>query len=326
KLKQWEAVLNKYLNDTKMICKIVGDATKSDSPTKIVESILPTMNDGDRVVFDVTHGLRNQPIITSFVIMYLRYLKNIKEVEFYYGAKDLDGKVVRLDFCNDLLRATEAVAIYEQTGNYEQIGRNLGMSDSFDRKLEKLVFLDEVNKTDPQIPKELAQELENSTFEPLQKSLVERFKQPIYWAKNQSLSKQLQHKALFAFDRKQYYKAVLILTEAIVVAYGENCGDAEIAENLATFSARNRAEDELIGKWNDSSKVYVVGVLDEAQKQTYLNLKKLRNAMAHGTDVNGKEEEAKATRKAVDDEEKLRTIFNEGAKLFAAVSNQMVGR
>ncbi|MFV0388480.1 MAG: TIGR02221 family CRISPR-associated protein, partial [Pyrinomonadaceae bacterium] len=154
-LDKWNEILSKKLKSTKVICKEVGDATESDSQTKIFESILQTINEGDKVVFDVTHGLRNQPIITSFVIMYLRYLKNIKEVEFYYGAKDLDGKVVRLDFCTELLRATEAVAIYAQTGNSVQIGKNLGMSDSFERKLEKLVFSDEVNRTDPQIPKDL---------------------------------------------------------------------------------------------------------------------------------------------------------------------------
>ncbi len=327
-LDDWQKVLSDNLVDTKVICRLVGDATEPDSQDKIFNSLLEVINDRDNIVFDVTHGLRNQPIITSFVVMYLRYLKQINadDIKFYYGGKDLDGKVFELDFCNQLLKATEAVAIYEQTGNYEQIGKNLKMPESFDQKLERLVFLDEVNKTNSEIPTQINNAIESSSFTRLQQSLLPRFKKPLYWASKKTLSEQLQHKALTAYERKQYYKAVLILVEAVIVAYGETCGISEIAENLETHRARELAEKEMIGEWNNSKKMYIGGVLDGNERQVILNLKKLRNAIAHGTDANGVEIEAVEAREAIENENKLRQIFHNGNNLFARIIKGEIGR
>lgn len=111
-LDKWQALLTAHLPDTKVLCRLVGTATKADSQKKIFAALLEAIEDGNDVVFDVTHGLRNQPIITSFALMYLRWLRNVKNVEFYYGALELKGEVVKLDFCQELLEATEAVAIF----------------------------------------------------------------------------------------------------------------------------------------------------------------------------------------------------------------------
>jgi hypothetical protein len=248
--------------------------------------------------------------------MYLRYLRNIKaeSIRFYYGAKDLTGEVIKLDFCNELLKAIEAVAIYEQTGNYEQIGKNLKLSSDFNKALESLTFLDEVNRTNTDIPGALNKWLAEASFSPLQESLAERFKRSLHWASKESLANQLRHKAWVAFDRRQYFKAVLVLLEAVVVVYGENCGDDEIAGNLELHSFRDRAEEELNR------------VLNRDEKQAFLNLKKLRNAIAHGTDANGRTMETIKAREAMNDENALKHIFREGDKLFLKISNGEIGK
>lgn len=89
-LEVWEKVLSDNLVNTKVTCRLVGEATDSDSQNKIFNALFEFINNKDEVIFDVTHGLRNQPIITSFVIMYLRYLKeiDINDIKFYYGALD----------------------------------------------------------------------------------------------------------------------------------------------------------------------------------------------------------------------------------------------
>ena len=60
--------------------------------------------------------------------------------------------------------------------------------------------------------------------------------------------------------------------------------------------------------------------------QTFKNLKKLRNAIAHGTDANGTEIEAIKTREAIDDENKLKQIFNDGNNLFAKIMKGEIGK
>lgn len=322
----WQVVLSDNLGDTKVICCLVGDATEESSQNKIFSALLENINEGDKVVFDVTHGLRNQPIITSFVVMYLRYLKNITDVKFYYGAKDLDGKVFKLDFCNELLKATEAVAIFEQTGNYEQIGKNLKLPNAFNHNLEKLVFSDEINRTNPVTPQQLSEEISKADFAPLQKSLSDKFKTPLHWASKETLSNRLRHKALFALKRKQYHKAVSLLLEADIVAYGEVCGIPEIANNLETHDARKKAEKEMIGEWDARMRVYTGGVLNNAERQVMLNLKKLRNAIAHGTDAQGIEPEAINAQNALDDENVLKQTFNDGDDLFIKIAKCEIGK
>lgn len=318
-LDEWQQILTKNLAATEVVCRLVGDATEPVSQYLIFQSLRDAIEYGNKVVFDITHGLRSQPVITSFVLMYLQYLRKIRieDITFYYGAFDSrnkSGKVHTLNFCNELLKATEAVAIFEQTGNYEQIGKNLKLSDSFNHNLEKLAFLDEVNKTNPEIPNQLNKEISNAKFLPLQQSLSDIFKKPLYWASKKTLSSQLREKSLVAFNRKQYFKAILILTEAIVVAYGECCGDAEISNNLDLHFYRNMAENELIQ------------VLNRTENQILKNLKKLRNAVAHGTDANGIEIEAINAREAVENESKLRKIFNEGNDLFTKIIKSEIGR
>jgi len=328
KLDEWQKILTDNLTNTRVICRIVGDATEPESQNLIFQSLLDKIEENNKVVFDVTHGLRNQPIITSFVLMYLRYFRNIKaeNIEFYYGAKDLEGKVIKLDFCNKLLEATEAIAIDKQTGNYEKIGENLNLSENFNSNLKKLTYLDEVNRTNTEIPKQLKNEIAEADFSPLQKSLAERFEVPLYWASKETLANQLRQKALFAFERRQYYKAVLILLEAIITAYGENCGILEIADNLETRDAREKAEKELIGEWHWATKTYVGGILNNDERQIILNLKKLRNAVAHGTDAQGIEPEAVNARNAIESERKLRQIFSEANTLFAKIINCEIGK
>lgn len=317
-LSKWEKVLTDNLTDTKVICKLDTDVTdmSSRSHDLIFQSLLEVIKEGNKVVFDVTHGLRHQPLITSFVLMYLRYLRNIEieNIEFYYGAKDLDGKVAKLDFCNELLKAIEAVAIFEQTGNYEQIGKNLKLSSQFNKNLETLTFFDEINRTNALIPSELQDEISSTSFSPLQESLADRFRRSLHWAGKESLANQLRHKALFAFDRRQYFKAILILSEAVVVAYGENCGDKKVADNLELHRYREIAGEEL------------KRFINEDEKQTYLNLKTLRNAIAHGTDTNGTKVEANKTREAMNNEERLKEIFRDGDKLFVKITRGEIGK
>jgi len=139
-LQKWQKLITEKSPDTEIICRKVGNATNQESFDKIIQSLLDVVEDSDRIVFDITHGFRTQPIITSFALMYLRWLKNIESIELFYGgeAAEIRGQVIELSFCNNLLKATEAVAIYQQTGNYAPLGASLNLSNEFSEKLSGL--------------------------------------------------------------------------------------------------------------------------------------------------------------------------------------------
>jgi len=52
----------------------------------IFDKITSVINEGDEIVFDITHGFRSQPFIVIVLLLYLKALKNIKIKNILYGA------------------------------------------------------------------------------------------------------------------------------------------------------------------------------------------------------------------------------------------------
>lgn len=70
----------------------------------ILKMLFDEIEEGDEIVFDITHGFRSLPMIAIVILNYARYLKNIKIVGIYYGAfeakKDIlnaKGELIGLD-------------------------------------------------------------------------------------------------------------------------------------------------------------------------------------------------------------------------------------
>lgn len=306
-LNDWSEFLTSKLNSTKIICKEVGDATDETSQNKIFSSLLEVIKDKDKVVFDVTHGLRNQPIVTSFIVMYLRYLKNITDVKFYYGAKELNGKVIKLNFCKELLQATEAVAIYEQTGNYEQIGKQLKLSDDFNDNISKTLFADEMHKADKEIPLKIIDTLENTNFDskPISKSMADFLIKAFSWAKNDSYAERLKEKAKKAFEKGQYFKAIASLWESLGVI---SCDVAKKNEYGQPINSNNFKQRNWAVKRREGYKL-----LNDNENQLK-NIEHLRNTVLHGSD-----DKNQKIQEATQDLSNFERIFKGGLIVFEKI-------
>jgi len=299
-LDKWQELLTVNLANTKAICRLVGTAAKPDSQKKIFESLLETVEDGNKVVFDVTHGLRNQPIITSFALMYLRWLRNVTNVELYYGAFELKGEVVKLDFCQEILEATEAVAIFEQTGNFQRIGEQINLSETFRQNLETLAFSDEMFRLKPGVAQKVKNELTSQETslqnEPLKSSLADKLKESLKWSDENLYAKRLKEKAIREFNHQQYFKAVASLWEAVLIA---GCNKFSL-QNLNDKKDRNEAENQLYDFFKSKTE------FDDLR-----NLEHLRNAVLHGSDS-----DSRTIRKAVGNVEEFKKIFENGLLLI----------
>lgn len=301
-LEKWQKILTANLKNTKVICRIVGTASTADSQQKIFEALLEFIGSGNNVVFDVTHGLRNQPIITSFALMYLRNLRNIKNVEFYYGASDLQGEVVKLDYCNEILEAIESAAIYKQTGNYRQIGNQLNISESFKKRLDYVAYTDETLKPRKDKAKILLGECEKANLNPIKKSLSEKFCEALAWANESSTALVWKKKAEMAFQREQYFKAVALLWESVLIAECERFGIV----NSSNQDEREKADKRLQKRLATTTKKSYT-----KEKDDFWHVKNLRNAILHGTQTSDSK-----VQKAIDSFKDFKDIFDEGIKLF----------
>ena len=293
-LDDWGKVLSEKIKGTEVVCRLVGTAVESDSQHKIFASLLDVVTHGSEVIFDVTHGLRNQPIITSFALMYLKNLRNVKKIDFYYGAFELNGEVVKLDFCNEIIEAIEATAIFKQTGNYRQIGNQLEISESFKSRLDYVAYTDETLKPRQDKAKILLTESKQATNNPIKTSLSEKFAEALDWANESSSALVWKKKAEMAFGREQYFKAIALFWESVLIAECERVGVSDSSKQ----AEREKADERLKKRMKTSN---------------FWNLKNLRNSILHGTKPDSRD--AKVL-KAIDSLKDFTDIFDEGKKLF----------
>ena len=93
---------------------------------EIFATVASELNDGDRVIFDITHALRSLPLLIFLVIAFLRETKNIQLEAILYGAFDAKYKdendleitpVFDLSPFVELLDWLSATKQFKNTGN-----------------------------------------------------------------------------------------------------------------------------------------------------------------------------------------------------------------
>jgi CRISPR-associated Csx2 family protein len=298
-LDEWQALLTGKMSSAQCLCQLVGAADSVESQQRIWAALAESVKEGDEIVLDITNGFRHQPVLTGFMVMLLRWLRDVKRVDIYNGAFELKGKVLRLPLCNDLLQATEAVAIFNQTGNYAPLGACLNLSANFSDRLRKVVFADETNQPEKGVATQLRNELATQAgrFDPVQSSLATRLSEALGWAAESSLARILRRKARFAFGHAQYLKAIALLWEAILVA---GCERYHIADPM-DYDSRDEARDQLIRN------------LMGSDYNLFKNVEYLRHAMIHGTSDRRNRE---VVRQALGSLQEFQLIFEQGDELL----------
>jgi cell division protein DivIC len=313
-LDKWQAALTREMKDTEVLCRLVGAGDTPESQERIYQSILDAAQTGDEIVLDITHGFRHQPVLASFMVMLLRWLREVKQVDVYNGALELGGKVLKLDSCSELLEAIEAIAIYEKTGNYRQIGEKLNLSQSFNSRLEYLAFTGETLKPRKEIAGHLHNECLNQidTLDPIKKSLAERLCDALAWGNEPSFALVWKRKAQIEFQREQYFKAIALLWEAVLIAECEASGIGNILDR----SARKNADERLQTRLKKNAQKNNIW---KEPKNNFWRLKNLRNAVLHGT---GTDDEK--VKKALDSLKDFKDIFDKGLDLFDEVISKKI--
>lgn len=64
----------------------IPEGLNEDEIWKIFEIVYEKLNDGDEVIYDITHSFRSLPMLGITLLQYSKFLKNIKVLGIYYGA------------------------------------------------------------------------------------------------------------------------------------------------------------------------------------------------------------------------------------------------
>jgi CRISPR-associated DxTHG motif protein len=246
---------------------LTGEALAAESQQQIAQALFENIPQDNDVVFDISHGFRHQPVIATFIISLMRWTHRIQHVSFYSGvfeARQGDvTPVLELPICQKLVEATEAAAILEATGNYEPVARCL------DRDAELAWFLENTNQLGN--ARSQAQQLRHDSTsynDVVHDQLMTLLNDRLQWSVQGTFADRVQQSACTAINRSDYFRAIILSYEAILIRAGQLLYST--ADPLS-YETRERAESDLCSR------------LKVADRDLLDDLRHTRNACAHGT-------------------------------------------
>ncbi|MCB1975239.1 MAG: TIGR02221 family CRISPR-associated protein [Burkholderiaceae bacterium] len=105
-------------------CLLISYARDEAEQTAILTDLAGAISKGERIVLDVTHGFRHLPMLALVAARYLQHVRGVQVQEVYYGAAEMTDPsskqtpVLRLGAMLHMLDWVEALAVYENSGNY----------------------------------------------------------------------------------------------------------------------------------------------------------------------------------------------------------------
>lgn len=120
-------------------CLLISYARDEAEQTAILTDLAASLQPGEKVILDVTHGFRHLPMLALVAARYLARVRGVQVQEVYYGALEMTDPttghtpVLRLSAMLHMLDWVEALAVYEKSGNYDMFApllQNDGMEES----------------------------------------------------------------------------------------------------------------------------------------------------------------------------------------------------
>lgn len=254
-LKEWENFLSQKLN--KKISLNVVPISATEEIVDILYSQIPVNT--EEIYLDITHTFRHFPLIASFTLPVLKYIKGFKKLSLIYAMfkkKPDSSPVIFMHLPNKLMELLEAVSLTENAGNFERFADILEIPDikelylkiETNRKISNRQFRNIINKArgleEKSIIHKISSEILQEVFRDLEGEL---------------LSLRMANRAVFFAQRKQFLKAYTLIYEALVNTQPGTDWDAK----KKTLKAR---------------------LLTKSDEEIYETIRLLRNIMAHGDD------------------------------------------
>ena len=89
KKKYWQALYNQ-LSGLNLSCKIIptdiADSKTQADIWNLFQTLYDAIDEGDSIIFDLTHSFRYLPMLFFSILNYAQYLKHISVEGIYYGA------------------------------------------------------------------------------------------------------------------------------------------------------------------------------------------------------------------------------------------------
>jgi len=291
-LKEWEQLLTKELSTEIKLNLLDSNDLEAEVIFDILYREIP--ENVEEVYLDVTHALRHFPIVASFSLPILKYLKSFKKLQLIYGKLVKSPKpspVIFMQTPNRLIELLEAISLTENAGNFEKFAGIFG-----NKHIRELYLKIETNR---RISNKQFKNLTNNLTNNLTKnSVIKSFAAKYLTEKvfeeiiGENLSERMAKRAIFFAERNQFLKAYTLIFEALINTQPEP--QMKGREIDIYNEKKNRLERNL----------------DSSQWEIYHTIRYIRNTIVHGSEPPNNE-----IRNIIHDEEQLRKWVYRGYNL-----------
>jgi CRISPR-associated Csx2 family protein len=253
------------------------NATEQASILRVMADAVSGQRRAD-VALDVTHGLRHLPMLALVAAFYLEHVSRVEVTEIYYGALEMTEKgeggltpVLSLKGLLAVMDWVQTLAAFDRDGDYGPLVPLLEQAGASARSvghLRRAAFAERV----------FNHELARANLLPVRGMLAEglpgvaalftdALAQRLDWSNNSAAPDRLAAIARERLARGDYVRAVIAATSGFLA------GMARSDEPLCDFATYESVEREFRAGTRG----------DPDLRPDYEDLKRLRNALAHGT-------------------------------------------
>ena len=218
-LDKWSDALSERLQPMVVKCQLVGWCEAPTSQLQMWRVLSVEVPERSELVLDITHGFRHQPMLLAPMVVLLGMLKNLSGVELYYGALDMDRRVLKLDLFPELLEYIQHLSLLQTSGDYEPLSETLIEESQTRHRLREIAFLERVNHpVDYEDVQRLMEtiDLSISSSNPLKSDLLNILQETLRKHLISSDLDRMVARADVAKDHRDYLVAYTLLYEAII--------------------------------------------------------------------------------------------------------------
>jgi len=285
------------------------DATEQ---VHLLEIMATHVGEGDRVNLDVTHGFRHLPMVALLSALQLQTMRRAEVDRIWYGSFDPETQKAPVYNLSGLLQIAEwlqALHTYDKDGDYSVFSRLIeSSSPALAKHLGQAAFYEQINNTgQARGPlRKFRQELSATMENPLLRLFADELRQRTAWVENSTLAERQYELALHFLEYGDFLRAAILGFESLLTQL--------VQAAPGPLDPLNYAHRDLVKKqWDHTIKPRRQR---SATEQAYLDLRELRNVLAHGSRSNFAE-----IQEALSSEDKLRNalhwaiqLAHEGAK------------
>lgn len=238
--------------------------------------------EGDRVDLDVTHGFRHLPMVALLSALQLQIMRHAEIAGIWYGSYDPDTKEAPVYNLSGLLQIAEwlqALHTYDKDGDYGVFADLVETSSStLAAYLREAAFHEQVNNIGrARGPlRKFREALTDAISDPLLQLFAGELQQRTAWVDNRSLAERQHELAIHFLDYGDYLRAAILGFESLLTHLVQAA-----PEQLDPLNHDHR--ERIKKQWDAGIKQQRVR---SATGQAYLDLRELRNVLAHGSRSN----------------------------------------